>query len=1161
MGKAAVDIHIKTPKHKRFEKALQQNKKLTICILLHKWIIAIGRPDLLPRGKAIIRKNYRVCDKHFSEKSKFPAYKNRTNLKYRSVPDLLVKGLQNTKDEPEQEFDTFIPTPMECSPTEESELSAMPGSSLQNSVTNTSKTLKPVRISNPRSSLLKSLNITRKAMLSPKAHKLYEISASLKKYARRLKQKNEDNKDRIKEALKFAQSPEYLQTFLNKTTYNFVMSQLNSQNKKSRGRRFSLEDKIFALSLLKQSPKGYRLLKKTFALPSRRTLMRVLNKVPFSQGLNMAILNSLKTAIAQMKPLETYCIFLFDEMSIEPSLHFNESNDTIEGFQYGTKTPKIADHVMVFMARGIYKKWKQPIAYFFTEHGMSAVDLAYNIKSIISALQNIGLNVVATACDQMSTNIKAIKLLEEETRTSFLNTGDENKYMGFCVEKKEIVPLFDFPHLLKGVRNNLLNRPATFIWKGEEETSCWEDIIKIFEIDVGDSDFKMLNKITEQHVYPAKIKKMKVKNAAQVFSHRMSSTMRGIYRLAPGVLPESSLGTANFLLFFDKLFDSVNGSKMQPEAGKELRCGVTKESEHKKFWEEALTVLKTIKFKKGGSSYVPPTIRNWIWSIKNLIYLWEKLNSLGFKYLCPRNLNQDPAMILNNFMTSHSPGANCEEDDSEGALSHLLEFLDADLPQNIVEKSVEPVLNTTKFNFNESPTLALQTNAYIAGYMAKKFFKQIGNCGICKSLLVSENKEITNFHIREREFHSNALLKPRTHFTKLFSQCVQDSKKSMIKRLMESKIVDGLEKSEIKLSKCRGQGYDGAATMSGIYNGVQKKILDREEKAIYVHCAEHRLNLVLNDASTGAIPEVQRFWELIEQIYVFFANSIKRRLCPTRWSSRNDSLQAVAFRYCDILKALSKIILISNSKTERNEAIYIRKEMENFEFVLQVVMHTKVLTTTNLVTKALQRPDVDLSHANVLLERAYQELRVFRNDYEGAKTKAVKLSAAWGVKSLKDVIKTFRVLQPEELTKMTDQELFKEAVKLEDTYAEDIGDRFPEQLISLRSCLKKRIEKLSSVKQLADLLIVENAALSTSFQEVCTAVILFLTIPVTVATAERSFSKLKIIKTYLRSTMGQEHLSCLSILSIEHKIANRLRSNLDQIIRKFADAKVRRIKF
>lgn len=380
----------------------------------------------------------------------------------------------------------------------------------------------------------------------------------------------------------------------------------------------------------------------------------------------------------------------------------------------------------------------------------------------------------------------------------------------------------------------------------------------------------------------------------------------------------------------------------------------------------------------------------------------------------------------------------------------------------------------------------------------------------------------------------------------------------------------------------------------------------------------------------GAIPEVQKFWETIEKIYVFFANSIKRwellstflsgncslklkRLCPTRWSSRNDSLQAVRFRYSDILKALSKIILISNSTTERNEASYLRQVMENFEFVFQVIMHTKVLTTTNLVTKALQKPDVDLSQANVLLEQAYQELREFRNDYEGAKSQAIKLSADWKVKvefqnkrikktkkyfeelcqderlsdgegrfrvnifhgcldiicnqllnrfeSLKNVIQTFRVLQPKELTKITDQELHREAVIFADTYAEDIGDKFPEQLLCLRSCLKKQIEKLSSVKELANLLIIENAALSSSFQEVCTALILFLTIPVTIATAERSFSKLKIIKTYLRSTMGQERLSNLSILSIEYEMANRLRNNLDEIIYKFADSKVRRVKF
>ena len=42
-----------------------------------------------------------------------------------------------------------------------------------------------------------------------------------------------------------------------------------------------------------------------------------------------------------------------------------------------------------------------------------------------------------------------------------------------------------------------------------------------------------------------------------------------------------------------------------------------------------------------------------------------------------------------------------------------------------------------------------------------------------------------------------------------------------------------------------------------------------------------------------------------------------------------------------------------------------------------------------------------------------------------------------------------------------------------------------------------------------------------------------LTIPVSVASAERSFSKLKLKKSYLRSTISQQRLNGLVLLSIE----------------------------
>ena len=42
-----------------------------------------------------------------------------------------------------------------------------------------------------------------------------------------------------------------------------------------------------------------------------------------------------------------------------------------------------------------------------------------------------------------------------------------------------------------------------------------------------------------------------------------------------------------------------------------------------------------------------------------------------------------------------------------------------------------------------------------------------------------------------------------------------------------------------------------------------------------------------------------------------------------------------------------------------------------------------------------------------------------------------------------------------------------------------------------------------------------------------------LTIAFSIASCERSFSKLKLIKTYLRSSMSQERLTNLAIISIE----------------------------
>ena len=65
-----------------------------------------------------------------------------------------------------------------------------------------------------------------------------------------------------------------------------------------------------------------------------------------------------------------------------------------------------------------------------------------------------------------------------------------------------------------------------------------------------------------------------------------------------------------------------------------------------------------------------------------------------------------------------------------------------------------------------------------------------------------------------------------------------------------------------------------------------------------------------------------------------------------------------------------------------------------------------------------------------------------------------------------------------------------------------------------------------------------------------------LIIPMTSNSAERSFSQLRIIKTYLRSTMTQERLSNLAMIRINRDIP----VDIGEVIDKFDVSKNRKIK-
>ena len=103
--------------------------------------------------------------------------------------------------------------------------------------------------------------------------------------------------------------------------------------------------------------------------------------------------------------------------------------------------------------------------------------------------------------------------------------------------------------------------------------------------------------------------------------------------------------------------------------------------------------------------------------------------------------------------------------------------------------------------------------------------------------------------------------------------------------------------------------------------------------------------------------------------------------------------------------------------------------------------------------------------------------------------------------------------------------------------------------IELESTLARRVLAAKDLRSFSDVLI-SLTSLKDAFPNIFHLLHIALTICVTMAQCERSFSSLKRIKTYLRSTMSEQRLQSLSVLSIERKVSKTL--SLDKVIDRFA---------
>lgn len=183
------------------------------------------------------------------------------------------------------------------------------------------------------------------------------------------------------------------------TLNEILEATVRNRGRQPRGRRWSLQNKLTALPIYKRGPKAYRDLACLIPLLSVENISRLLKCIPMNTGLNSNILSHWKRSATKMTVQDRQYILLFDGIALKKRLSYNPYIRTVDGYEdYG-------HDAMVLMLQGVGPKtWKQRIAYYFVTGTTPTIRSKDILPYAIEAVDETGLNVVATICDQSATN-------------------------------------------------------------------------------------------------------------------------------------------------------------------------------------------------------------------------------------------------------------------------------------------------------------------------------------------------------------------------------------------------------------------------------------------------------------------------------------------------------------------------------------------------------------------------------------------------------------------------------------------------------------------------------------------------------------------------------------------------------------------------------------
>ena len=324
-----------------------------------------------------------------------------------------------------------------------------------------------------------------------------------------------------------------------------------------------------------------------------------------------------------------------------------------------------------------------------------------------------------------------------------------------------------------------------------------------------------------------------------------------------------------------------------------------------------------------------------------------------------------------------------------------------------------------------------------------------------------------------------------------------------------------------------------------------------------------------------------------------------QRLSDTRWACRYLAVDAVCSTFGSVLATLQAVVDGEN-RAKAVEATGILLQVRTFKFLLLLVIFWRLLSCTKSLSDQLQSVNIDMAKAADLVIATIATLQEFRSD------------SAWNhmfkyvedVAALPDInVTSQRSQRPRQLPRRLESGIILESVGSRETVTtseqfrrslyfpildamiSELQRRFADKnlehmkavqacspssshflqpkhllplaesygldmnLLSTECSLAKNTLKAKDCDSISEVLL-EISSLKEAFPTLLKLLQIALTIAVSTAQCERSFSALKRIKSYLRSTMSEQRLVDLAVLSIERDLSQQL--SLDEVIDQFA---------